>query len=108
MYAKKRKYSATFIFYFSRNGIYFSLLIYAQDQLVDIIMKCSLFTGKNCVHDFLILFDSFIIKKWRSQLELLFVIRLRPEVDLFCHQAELIVLKLVTEAFSASFAMRVQ
>lgn len=89
-------------------GIYFSLLIHTQDQMADIIMKCSSFTGKNCVHDFLILFDSFIIKKWRSQLELLFFICLRPEVDLFCHQAELIALKLVAETFPASFAMRVQ
>lgn len=80
-----------------------------EDQMADIIMECSLFTEKkNCVHDFLITFDSFIIKKWRSQLELLFIICLGPEVDLFCRQAEPISLELVTETFLASFALAVQ
>lgn len=76
--------------------------------MADIIMNCSLFTEKKCVLDFLIVFDSFSMKKLKSLLELLFVICLRPEVDLFCHKAELILLKLVTETFLASFAMTVQ
>lgn len=33
------------------------------------------------------------------------VVHHMPEADLFCHQAELILLELVTETFLASFAM---
>lgn len=49
--------------------------------------------------------DSFIIKKWRSQVKLSLVV---PEVDLFSLQTELILLELVTETYLASFAMAVQ
>lgn len=110
MCKKMTFYYFYFAFPFSRKGISYSLLIHAGHRRSDGRYYNEVFFvyRKNCVHDFLIMFDSFIIKKCMPPLELLFAIYLRAEVDLFCHQAELILLELVTETFLASFAVAVQ